>query len=849
MKPKVGETCIRLNERTEMAKKISIKRIALVAVSTLGFGLLSMVPAKAAFDGTVVINDLTLANSSVKTVVGVSAETIFSIDAETLALDEWINYQINVASAPSGSALANADELVTGLVGADGDSAAIGTYKFVTGEDAVVADVTQSLTNLTDGEGTTVVNGGLIDTADDAVAAIDAVRGKVSINPDIPGTYVVEVRAFPYDADDEVGEDWVQATFTVTAVSTSPAGSNNWSINGILDCETGYSTTDGVSTGCVGVVGGRVVVDVTANALANRGVVPDYYLEVSGATIVSLNTTTGGDDIDFGFGSNVLNATTTTLDWPGAGNLSADADGIVAIHTDGTPAAAGEESITITKSDAGTTIVKIYYFDASGTKITFETHNITWIAAADGAVSATESSISTISYAADSACDGTESLGTTTAAFKATLAAVAKAKMDSADANGGVAQLCIVARDGAGRPMQNVDVEASISKGNLDDAGSFDSTSSRETITDMDYNGVLEILGDDDEVGVATITVTLTDSYDNEATLTGTFTFYGDIATVELTNNSYSLAASGADADAIYLVAKDALGTTIPLDEAGNGFSVDAGDLLVDSDIADISTNADAKGEEDAAATVTLADLNSDTAGVEAAEISVTCSALYSEKLSIKAYGTTDLATYVVSNAATYYCAGSASVVTITPAATTLTKSGSTTLQVTVVDAKGYPVADGTSVSLAATSGGTVAPSSKTTANGTFAVPATFLASDLDGVVTVSAISSNGKSASANITVGTGVANSAAIDAANAASDAAAEAIDAANAATDAANLAAEAADAATVAAEEARDAADAATAAVEALATEVATLMAALKAQITTLANTVAKIAKKVKA
>jgi len=89
----------------------------------------------------------------------------------------------------------------------------------------------------------------------------------------------------------------------------------------------------------------------------------------------------------------------------------------------------------------------------------------------------------------------------------------------------------------------------------------------------------------------------------------------------------------------------------------------------------------------------------------------------------------------------------------------------------------------------------------------------------------------------------------AAVAAADAATDAAAEAIDAANAATDAANLAAEAADAATVAAEEARDAADAATAAVEELATQVATLMAALKAQITTLANTVAKIAKKVKA
>ena len=104
--------------------------------------------------------------------------------------------------------------------------------------------------------------------------------------------------------------------------------------------------------------------------------------------------------------------------------------------------------------------------------------------------------------------------------------------------------------------------------------------------------------------------------------------------------------------------------------------------------------------------------------------------------------------------------------------------------------------------------------------------------------------------ASATVKVtGVQAATQAATDAANAAADAAAEAIDAANAATDAANLAAEAADAATVAAEEARDAADAATAAVEELATQVATLMAALKAQITTLANTVAKIAKKVKA
>ena len=74
------------------------------------------------------------------------------------------------------------------------------------------------------------------------------------------------------------------------------------------------------------------------------------------------------------------------------------------------------------------------------------------------------------------------------------------------------------------------------------------------------------------------------------------------------------------------------------------------------------------------------------------------------------------------------------------------------------------------------------------------------------------------------------------------AADAAAEATDAANAATDAANAAAEAADAATAAAQDAADA-------VAALSAQVATLISGLKAQLTALTNLVIKIQKKVKA
>jgi hypothetical protein len=78
--------------------------------------------------------------------------------------------------------------------------------------------------------------------------------------------------------------------------------------------------------------------------------------------------------------------------------------------------------------------------------------------------------------------------------------------------------------------------------------------------------------------------------------------------------------------------------------------------------------------------------------------------------------------------------------------------------------------------------------------------------------------------------------------AAQSASDAAAEATDAANAATDAANAAAEAADAATAAAQDAADA-------VAALSTQVTEMVNALKKQITALTNLVIKIQKKVKA
>jgi len=164
----------------------------------------------------------------------------------------------------------------------------------------------------------------------------------------------------------------------------------------------------------------------------------------------------------------------------------------------------------------------------------------------------------------------------------------------------------------------------------------------------------------------------------------------------------------------------------------------------------------------------------------------------------------------------------------------------------TAVDSAGNPVADGSSVGAVTFNkavGGT-APAAgfyvggKKSASVTSPVYAPSVDGDfvarMNGYKAGVALSEISATATVNAATGTSAAQGA-VDAAN-------EATDAANAATDAANAAAEAADAATAAAQDAQ-------AAVAALASQVADLISGIKAQITALTNLVIKIQKKVKA
>jgi len=194
--------------------------------------------------------------------------------------------------------------------------------------------------------------------------------------------------------------------------------------------------------------------------------------------------------------------------------------------------------------------------------------------------------------------------------------------------------------------------------------------------------------------------------------------------------------------------------------------------------------------------------------------------------------------------------------VTMTLDKATYAPGDQATITVTIKDADGNAVVDGTYAAFAADVTSTRAMSAGTLPTASIAVGSTvgvktYLVNvpNSEGAFTISALPGAGMlgagsavAISATATVTPSAASVAANEVAQAAADAAAEATDAANAATDAANAAAEAADAATAAAQDAADA-------VAALSTQVSSLIAGLKAQLTALTNLVIKIQRKVKA
>ena len=782
-----------------MSTKTTFKRVALVAVASLGFGMLSVVAANATYGLSA------LCSSGTTTLGGTGTDTC----TVTGAVGTAINFK--VGGVLSGTPTAAGTLTMTPAVTATGASALTA---------GSLSPATGTLVNATGVA--TAATGVIVYTV--TATATATVDGTYSFTPDAPGTYTIVF------TPTTGGGTLAAATLTITATLTNA----KFMTTGNTPAPVAQTVTSG--SNLTAVAGGFAKFAIVQGGTANL-----YNIVATGMTIQAATPsaahTTNINGVNVGGGVQwAPTAVTETM--------------IITVSA----SAAGSGSLTVTPISAG------------GVPSTPITGTVTWIAGTSTAISAAASSFATVSD--PTACVDAGSKAATDTA----LAAVARSSASMYDSTGLVRAVyaCLVPRDANGTVVAGAThVYASTSGGNLGAGAATKATATPAKYQDYGtvvatapYAGTagttmaINIQGDGITVGATTIALTVVDALGNTASFSAPVTFYGKVATLALTDNVSSAGYgdttfNAADAvagehvgtavvaPAVYVSAKDAAGNSVAsADIVGTTYAwqgnVTAAKLNVQStNTADVVAATAGKSNAKAVATVARASVSGTAA------IGFDCSLqIKAEKLVFKAfaYNSTTAAWDIASGSSTFYCSDVASTVSVTTTAADLAVGGSTTVNVKVLDANGYPVADGTSVSLAATNGSVIAPSTKTTAGGVFATAPTFIAGSGGSSSIVTAVS-GGKVGNATITISGGAS-----DASAAAADAAAEATDAANAATDAANAAAEAADAATAAAQDAADA-------VAALSAQVATLISGLKSQLTALTNLVIKIQKKVKA
>jgi hypothetical protein len=481
-----------------------------------------------------------------------------------------------------------------------------------------------------------------------------------------------------------------------------------------------------------------------------------------------------------------------------------------------TPFSTGDNfTFAITSSVAGTQTITVSPVNGTSTPATI---TITWSAVAgvsgvkSSAVLGTGSAIAT-STPTDDTVVASRTVGTQAANVQVTL------------------------QDASGNAVTGQSISASIAGPGLIGLASGTTLAQPATGRSLSVTGSVGLASQyvvsvwpDGTSGVSTITIVA-----GGLTFTKTVTFYGSTAKLVAANIA-TINKIGANADSVEVTAVDAL---------GNGVS---------------GATVNASSSNTLVATVTSA-TTADSTGL--AQITVTGVAAGTAVLTFTnpAGTVTTTATIIVGNS-------TVAMIVLAFDKTSYAAGAPVVLTITATDAAGNPVADNSSVQLFSASGllasaafgGAVLSSNGIVGlvNGVktyklFAPltggPVSISATTYSAAPIAAAYRGTAVTATATVAADTTLAASiqAALDAANAAADAAAEATDAANAATDAANAAADAADSATAAAQDAADQAGQALAAVNTLATSVAVLIAGIKAQLTSVTNLVIKLIKRV--
>ena len=317
-------------------KTISLKKVAVVAVASLGFGLLSVVPAQAAgFAAATVV-----ATTSASTTTPAVGATVTITPSVTFASQVTATAPVKltlVVTGPSDDATPTIASSVTGnLLPAAG----------ATGYTVATADTATTLT-IDVGSGTPAAV--TTATAAGSFTFVPAKAGIYSavVTPSGAGTNTASAALLIYVGYDAGGTTNVKRAFPTQ-------GSN-------------------VTTGWAATAGGQATVRITGLPAATAGT---YYVTTdTGAILAGTERDTGGD---------ISGATSTTVSLTNGVNLGGGfnftIDGAVAAS------AAMDVVITDTGSPATTTVKVVTYAAGTGAATTFVTATVTWgVAAAPSA--------------------------------------------------------------------------------------------------------------------------------------------------------------------------------------------------------------------------------------------------------------------------------------------------------------------------------------------------------------------------------------------------------------------------------------------------------------------------------
>jgi len=336
-------------------KTISLKKVSAVAVASLGFGLLSVVPVNAAAQaGTANITAVTVKAATANTNVTDAAVRFFlggTIDSGTdLDAGDELNFKAAVTSYPTNGYVTVSGKTTTASL----DFTAAAATDTGTANEVVYA----ATVNATTAGAETVTP-----TGTNGLVAFD-------FTPTVAGTYSL---TFWNDANDDgaldISEARITSSVTITAAADlSPTGSLAWMTGTAAgDAAAASSTTNAVpraASKSAGTYTAQIAIDLQKSDATDDDRAHTVEATVSGNGYVAVNTTADTDP-----GSTARVAT----------NSSAQSERYVHIEADGT---AGTGSVTVSVTHAVTGVKTAigtwsYTHYGSVTKLEVSTKNFT----------------------------------------------------------------------------------------------------------------------------------------------------------------------------------------------------------------------------------------------------------------------------------------------------------------------------------------------------------------------------------------------------------------------------------------------------------------------------------------